>query len=110
MRPNLMPFIMHPLYNPGILVDATEILPINEERTPGSISTKQIEEIGSILERSVVKSKCDRPGGRALIDDGANRNSRVGWGTGRNLGYRRRHCSSDRRSEEGISVGRQATE
>lgn len=81
-----MPLIMHPLQNPGILVDVTVILPINKERTPGSTSTKQVEEIGSILVRSVVKSQCDRPGNRASIDDHANRNSSVGWGTGRSLG------------------------
>ena len=104
MRRNLMSLIMHPLHNPRIVVDITKILPVNKERTPDPVSTKQVKELRSVLVWSVVESKCNCSGGRTSIDDRTNRNSRVGRGAGRSLSYGHRCSSSDRCSKEGIGA------
>lgn len=97
-----MSLIMHSLHNPRIVIDITKILSVNKECTAGSIFTEKVEELSSVLVRSVVESKCNRSGGRTLVDDGTNWDSGVGRGAGHSLSYGSRYCSDDRCSEEGV--------
>lgn len=108
MRRNLMSIIMHPLDNLRVVIDIPHILSIKEERRWGSVLAKELEEIGSVLERPVIEGKGYRTGGRASIDDGTDGDSSLGCGARRGLrGNGCRCCGGNRGSEESVGVGRE---